>query len=232
MSSFLDFNTDFRYYGIQHIVVILLTVALSIGLPLLAKKHFNLSQKLWVGRFMAIVISIWVVLYDIILLYLGAFNYKTDLPLDICNLMALLLPFLVWTPRRKIFAYLYFWIMTGTTQAVFAPNLHNGFPNFIFIKYWVVHGGLIVYIMYVALVWDFPLDRKDVWRAFLGLQVYVLFIFFVNKAIGANYVYVVEKPSSVSVLDYFGPWPLYILVCEAIVLMLSFMVYLPYLKRK
>jgi len=230
VSSFLEFNTDFRFYGTQHITVITLIIFLSLLLPILARRQFTQQQNLWIARAIAVLISFWVILYDILLLYLGKFNYKTDLPLDICNLLGLLLPFLMWNPNRRIFPYLYFWVLTGTTQAVFAPHLFNAFPNFIFIKYWVVHGGLIIYILFIAIVWGFKLTQKDLWQSFLLLQVYIVAIFLINKAIGANYVYVVDKPPTVSVLDYFGPWPVYLLVGEAIFLFLSFMVYLPYRK--
>jgi hypothetical protein len=83
MSPFLEFNTDFSFYGSQHIAIIILTISLSIGLPLLAKRYFSAQQQLWTSRIMAILISSWVIVYDVILLYLGKFNYKTDLPLDI-----------------------------------------------------------------------------------------------------------------------------------------------------
>ena len=179
---------------------------------------------------MAASISAWVVLYDVILLYQGKFNYQTDIPLDICNMMGLVLPFVMWTPNKRFFPYLYFWILTGTIQAVLSPHLFNGFPNFIFIKYWVVHGGLIIYILFIAAAWDFQLKWRHLWKAFWGLQVYVLFIYVTNKIIGANYVYVIEKPPTASILDYFGAWPFYILVCEVIYLLLSVFVFLPYLQ--
>jgi hypothetical integral membrane protein (TIGR02206 family) len=230
MSSFLEFNSDFILYGLQHITIIILIICLSIGLPIFTKRSFSQYQQLLTSRIIAIIISCWVILYDLILLNLGKFNYKTDLPLDICNLMGLLIPFLMWYPSKQLFPYLYFYIMAGTTQAVFVPYLFDGFPNFVFIKFWVVHGGLIVYILYVAVVWKFKLTLKDIWRSFLLLQLYGLLIYLINKQIGANYIFLVQKPPTNSIFDYFGPWPIYILVAEAIMLFLMFMVYLPYWK--
>jgi hypothetical integral membrane protein (TIGR02206 family) len=230
MSSFLEFNSDFILYGLQHITIIILIICLSIGLPIFTKRSFSQYQQLLTSRIIAIIISCWVILYDLILLNLGKFNYKTDLPLDICNLMGLLIPFLMWSPSKQLFPYLYFYIMAGTTQAVFVPYLCDGFPNFVFIKFWVVHGGLIVYILYVAVVWKFKLTLKDIWRSFLLLQLYGLLIYLTNKQIGANYIFLVQKPPTNSIFDYFGPWPIYILVTEAIMLFLMFMVYLPYWK--
>ena len=205
MSSFLEFNSDFIFYGLQHITIIILIICLSIGLPIFTKRSFSQYQQLLTSRIIAIIISCWVILYDLILLNLGKFNYKTDLPLDICNLMGLLIPFLMWSPSMQLFPHLYFYIMAGTTQAVFVPYLFDGFPNFVFIKFWVVHGGLIVYILYVAVVWKFKLTLKDIWRSFLLLQLYGLLIYLTNKQIGANYIFLVQKPPTNSIFDYFGP---------------------------
>lgn len=229
MSPFLDFNTDFILYGAQHISVIILIICLSIGLPVFTKRFFSPSQHLLTSRVIALIIFCWVILYDIILYFLDNFNYETDIPLDICNLIGLIIPFLMWNPNRRIFPYLYFYIMAGTTQAVFTPHLINGFPNFIFIKFWIVHGGLIIYILYIAVIWEFQIRLKDLFNSFLLLQIYALMLYMTNKLIGANYLYLIKKPSTVSVLDYFGPWPVYVFVGEAITLFLFFMVYLPYM---
>jgi len=229
MSSFLEFNTDFSLFGIQHITVIVVIICISIGLPVFAKRSLSPIQNLLTSRILAVLISCWVILYDLILLYLGKFNYKTDLPIDICNFIGLLIPFLMWNPNQRLFPFLYFYIMAGTTQAVFVPHLFDGFPNFVFIKFWIVHGGLIVYILYLAVVWKFQLTLKDLWNSFLFLQAYVLLAWFTNILIGANYLFLVQKPPSYSILDFFGPWPIYLLVADAIMLFLMFMVYLPYL---
>lgn len=230
MSSFLEFNSDFVLYGRQHWIMIFLTFGLAIGLPILAKKHYNFIIQLWISRGIAILISAWVILYIPMLLYLNKFNYKTDLPFDICNLIGLVLPFLMWQPNERVFPYLYLYIMAGTTQAVFGPHLFDGFPNFVFLKYWIVHSGLIIYILFVAVLWNYQVRWQDLRRSFLLLQVYILFVFLINKLIGANYIYLVERPPTAPVLDYLGDWPMYIFAGELIFMFLLFMVYLPYLK--
>jgi len=229
MEDLLTYNENFTLFGAEHLWAVGLTVFFAIFLPYIAHKYLNESQKLGLSRIMALIICFWVIAYDVILVYLGKFNYKTDLPLDICNMMGLLMPILMWRPRRNIFSLFYFWILAGTLQAVITPHLYNGFPNFIFLKYWFVHGGLIVYIIYIASVYAYQLRWKDLFRAFAVLQLYVLTIFCVNKLIGSNYIYVVEKPPTASALDYLGPWPWYILVGEAIAFLLFILVFTPYM---
>ncbi len=231
-SPFFVYNQDFTLFGTQHVSVMVLMVVLAIALPVVAKKFLSPEQQIRLSRGMGVFISFWAVAYVLILLFLGDFNYKTDLPLDICNMTALVLPFVMWNPSYRIYEILYFWILAGTLQAIITPHLFNGFPHFIFIKYWVVHAGLVVYIIYATVVFDFKPNLRSIWRAFIFLQVYVLAILGINLLLGSNYVYVLRKPPTASALDYLGPWPWYILVGELVGLLLFFLVYLPLLPQK
>jgi hypothetical integral membrane protein (TIGR02206 family) len=230
--SFFAYNKDFTLFGLQHISVMLLMVFLSISLPSSAKRYLSEQQKLWGSRIMAITISFWAMIYVVIKLWLGDFDHRTDLPFDICNLTGLLLPFLMWTPSRKVHEVLYFWILAGTVQGIITPHLVNGFPNYIFFKYWVIHGGLVVYAIYVTVVFDLYPSFKSIGRSFLVLQAYVVFVMVANLILGSNYVYVLGKPPTASVLDYLGPWPWYLLVVEGLALVIFFLMWLPVRKRK
>ena len=226
-SAFLRFNKDFETFGTQHLIVLGLMLFLSIFLPLLAKRFLSTRQQLFVSRSMSLLISFWAILYVVILVYLGKFNFKTDLPLDLCNLAAVILPFVMWKPNIKVHEVLYFIVLAGTLQANLTPHLFNGFPNFIFIKYWVVHSGLIIFVIYNTVVFNLKPSLKSIWKAFWVLQAYIVFIYLFNLLIGSNYVYVVEKPPTASALDYLGPWPWYIIIGEVICLALFFLVYTP-----
>jgi hypothetical integral membrane protein (TIGR02206 family) len=226
-NAFFRYNQDFVQFGGQHLLMILLTVALCIALPVLAKRTLNRRQQIWVSRGMSLTFSVWVILYIVIRIGLGDFDRTIDVPLDICNLVALFLPFLMWNPSQKVHEVLYFWILAGTFQAVLTPYLFNGFPNFTFIKYWIVHGGLIVYGVYVTVVLGLRPRAKGIWKAFLYFQVYVLAVLGLNLLLGSNYVYVLDKPPTASVLDYFGPWPWYLLVVEGLALVLFWILYQP-----
>ena len=226
-TSFIAYNQDFILFGNQHLLVMGLMVISCIVFPVFAKRYLNPKQQLWLLRGMAVIIALWAALYVVILAWLGDFNYKTDLPLDICNITAISLPFLMWNPKYKFHEVLYFWILAGTLQAIITPHLFNGFPNFIFFKYWFVHAGLVVFAVYATVVFDLRPTSKSIWRAFLALQGYVIFILVVNLLLGSNYVYVLSKPPTASLLDYLGPWPWYLLVCEILCLVLFFLAFLP-----
>ena len=47
----------------------------------------------------------------------------------------------------------------------------------------------------------------SVWRVFALTQAYLAATLVVNLCTGANYGYLLAKPSNPSLLDHLGPWP-------------------------
>lgn len=226
-TPFFVYNKDFIPFGTQHLIPMIAMVVLCIALPIIAKRFWSKKTQLTVSRIMAVTICFWLLLYTFILVGLGKFDVKTDLPVGFCSLIALLLPFLMWKPRYRVHEVFYFWILAGPVQAILTPELHNGFPNFAYLKYWIVHCGLVVYAVYMTVVFDFKPTLKSIWRAFLMIQVYTIFVFTLNYILGANYGYVSHKPSTASVLDYLGDWPWYVLGGQLVGLVIFFVAYLP-----
>ena len=229
LSHYLFFrpNTDFHLFGSQHLVMIFFTAGLSAVLAVFSKKYLSERQKLTASRVMTVILAVAVLGWIGIRLALGEFDPKTDLPLDICNVLALALPFLMWRPSRRVQEVAYFWILAGTIQAVLTPHLFEGFPHFTFVKYWTVHGGLIVYAVFATVAFGFYPGWKSLWRSFLLVQVYLVALYFINLALGSNYAYIMGKPPTASALDFLGPYPWYLLVGEAIAVVFFVLVYLP-----
>ena len=57
----------------------------------------------------------------------------------------------------------------------------------------------------------------------------MVIIFFVNLAIGSNYLFVAGKPDFPTLLDMLAPWPWYIIELEAIAFAIFFVLYIPFL---
>jgi hypothetical integral membrane protein (TIGR02206 family) len=226
---FLQITQDPVLVGsVQHVLPILIGFVIAMGLIRYANKFLRISEKQRVIHAFAWLVSITVVSYHVYRVFFENYNFKTDLPLYLCSLMAIIIP--IFTHYRKywMFEVLVFWIIGGTIQGVITPDIPAGCPSFDYYRYWVVHLGLLTIIFYFIFVFKYKPKLESVFISFLLLQVYVLFMMILNYFLEANYFYLKEKPKSASLLDYFGEWPNYIWIAQLVVIPLFLIIYLPF----
>ena len=63
---------------------------------------------------------------------------------------------------------------------------------------------------------------------FAGLNAWLVIVYLVNVALGSNYLFVNRKPDTASLIDVLPAWPWYVLVLEAICLVVFVICYLPF----
>ena len=140
------------------------------------------------------------------------------LPLHLCDFALLLAAYASFTGNRLAIEVLFFWACTGTLLAMVTPPLWLGFPHWIFFDYFLLHG--VVLVTACTLVFGFrryPVEYA--WfRAFVATNIYAAVAGVVNLILKTNYLFLCRKPDLPTLLDYFGPWPVYILVCEVLAL--------------
>ena len=69
---------------------------------------------------------------------------------------------------------------------------------------------------------------KSLLRVAFWMNVYMVIVFFINRAIGSNYLMINGRPSTPSLLDLLPDWPVYILYMEAIGVACFLLLYLPF----
>ena len=207
----------FIAYGNSHLVVLCFSLLL-LALILIASKKLCTEKNLFIGRFLAIILALSVVVYTIFEIAFGRFTIADDLPLSLCNLFALVAPFALWYPKHKYFEPIYFLVMAGTFQAIVTPDLYFDYPAYEFFKYWITHVGLVLLMIHYMVCFALYPTAKGILKTFGWLNVYVVALLPLNYLLDANYFYLIEKPLNPSVLDFFGPWPVYILVAEILVM--------------
>ena len=214
--------------SLQQLTPILIAVIFSFLLFRYSKKNLNRKEQEGILHSLAIFISLTVISFHIYKIGQGGYNLQTDLPLYLCSLLGLIIPIFTYYKRNWMYEILLFWIIAGTTQAIVTPDIPFGFPSFEFFRYWIVHLGLVVVILYATMVLKYRPTLKSVFKSILALQVYVIFMVIVNYVLDANYFYLNSKPESASILDYFGEWPLYIIVGQLILIPYFLLIYLPF----
>ena len=66
-----------------------------------------------------------------------------------------------------------------------------------------------------------------VWRAFGGLLGYAVLLGAFNAVFHTNYMYLCTRPTSASVLDMFGPWPVYLVQAAGLTLAIYWLLWRP-----
>ena len=212
--------------SLEHVLPIIIAVLFSILFIRFGKQSSNPKVKQNLFKGLTLFISLTVFLYHLYHIFFKSYDFRTDLPLYLCSLMALLIPIFSYYRKYWMFEVLVFWIIAGTIQAVVTPDIAFGFPSFDYFRYWIVHLGLLSIIFYAIFVLEMRPRFKSVFISFFALQLYVIFMVTINFLLDANYFYLNEKPNSASLLDYFGEWPYYIIVTQLIIIPLFLIIYL------
>lgn len=210
--------------SLEHLVPLSLAILLLTFLVWFSNNKLSEIQKHIVFKAMGFVVCGFVVVYQFIKIERG-YNVAEDLPLFLCGLMGLIIPFFTMTRKYWMFEILVFWVLAGTIQSVITPDIDDGFPTYNFIRYWVVHLGLIMIMLYAFFVFKMKPTLRSVFKSFGALQIYVVSMFVINYLLGSNYFYLNRKPEAATLLDLFGDWPIYLLVTELIILPFFFLIY-------
>lgn len=214
-------------FSLEHLLVILFFIFLGYFLVKLAKAQSIKTQDK-VGVYITNMIALTIIFWTLIKIWLGKFTVEEDLPFHLCNFVGLASALLARTKKYLVFEIIFFWIIAGTLQGIITPDLYNSFPNYNFFKFWIVHAGLVMYMMYVVFVQKMRPNFYSIFKSVGALLAFAVFIYGINYLLNANYMYLHHKPIGGSLLDSFGEWPYYIFVCILVIIPFFVLIYLPF----
>lgn len=232
--SFLFRESPFTPWSLDHTTPIVVTLAIGVICIFCAKQWLSSRQQ---QTFLLILSSIplaALLFFMGVQIVTGIFDYKEDLPVHVCRLLAFIAPWAYWTKNKLWIGIIYFWILVGTFNAVLTPDLQQGFPHWEHLCYFIMHIGLVVLPLYHTIVFGHRIKYKDLWNAFIAANVMLIISLIINWLLNSNYMYTCAKPPVATLLDVLGPWPLYLASVQLIGLLLFHIVYLPFyfLNRK
>ena len=208
----------FEPYGASHAAAAVIGVVGAVGVVVLARRVRGRPVEERVRRGFAMLIPVFTVPLQVRQWLPGEFDLATSIPLQICDLSWIVAVHALWTRDRRSSALLYYWGLTLTVQAVVTPTLSKDFPDPEYVMFWGMH----LLTIWAALFLTFGLDLRPDWRGYrftvVCTLVWVAVVMAFNAVAGTNYGYLARKPDVSSLLDAFGPWPLYVVVEAAVLL--------------
>jgi len=223
-------GAPFVLFGAVHILTLIVVALFVWGLTFFRCASEQVRKRVrWT---LAIVLLLNEIAWHIWNIAIGTWTIQTMLPLQLCNVLIWLGAYMLFTKNYTIYEFIYLLGISGPMQELLTPDAGMyGFPHFRYIQPVISHGLLVAIGVYMTVVEGFRPTWKSIVRVFVVSNIYMLVIFFVNTAIGSNYLMINYKPDVESLLTLLPPWPWYIPWMEIIALALIALLYLPFLLK-
>ena len=208
----------FQAFTGEHYLLLALFALGAVGIVLLGRHHRRTDSAQRFSRVLAVAIPCFTVPIQIFQLTPGDYYIGTSLPLQLCDFAWVVAVWGLWTHRPLPVALAYYWGLTLTTQAILTPSLAEAFPHPRYLAFWCMHFLIVWSALYLTL----GLGIGPTWREYRAtVMITVLWaavVYGFDVAVDVNYGYLVRKPASATLLDAFGPWPVYVFVSLGILL--------------
>lgn len=212
----------------EHLGALLAIVLAATGLCLVARRRPGpwtglAARALGVG-IIAVEASWWLVWLPL----QGSWSPSFGLPLQLCDLAALIAGIALLWPRPILNELTYFWGLGGTLQAILTPDLKEHFPSYPYWQFYLAHGGVVVAALLLTVGLRLRPRPGSVARVFGITLALAVGDALVDLLTGGNYLFLRQPPGNVSLLSYMGPWPWYLLSGAVLALAVLFLLDAPF----
>lgn len=228
LESFYIDNDQFISYTTEHYIPVIILCLIGIYIIKIADKNWSQDRIFSFGAKVSMFLFIFQVAKVPIRYFAGNLDITQDLPLHLCNYMPLFMYFVFKLRSKWLFGIAFFWIIGGTFQSNITPTLTESFPHYEYFRYWFIHMGLTMLVLYAIICLDWSLRFSEGVKAALALNAAASIMYPINLILGSNYMYLIHKPAGPTVYDLLGPWPWYIFNIELFMAVLFPILTLPF----
>jgi len=219
----------FERFGLAHLVVIVLTIALPFVMAAFVRKSRWPRSERIIGRIIAVLLGLNYLGYALYLRTTQDLTWQNQLPFQLCDWAMIAIIVALLTGRERWLEVSYFWGIGGTAQAIVTPDLQHPFPHIRFFSFFIAHSGIVIGIVFLMVMRGYRPHFRSIWRTFAWLEMYFAVTIVVDLLTGANYGYLLHKPQTASLLSFLSDhWPVYLLQMHLLALAFFFALYLPF----
>lgn len=217
-------------FSVRHLAVMLFFIAVYSALTVIFK---NKSKK--VRSTFLLVLAIALLFFNVVnelwLDLIGHFTITTELPLQLCGTMYIIIPLMILSRKHILMEFVYACGMPGAFLAMLTPGVQGYYViSWGFLIYFVIH-SLIVYVpVFMLITGEFRPRLQNLYKVSVLFFALVVLDFIVDRALGSNYLYLKEAPPG-TLLAIFASWagtPGYMLITTFVVVIVWIALYLPW----
>lgn len=225
VDSFL-MTHPFELFGWIHWTILGTTLFLPMAFAWSVRKKAAWNRSLRYGLATSLILSkVFSLIYGF---RTASLTLQNALPMHLCDWAAVVAVIALIAESQLAYDLAYFWGLAGTSQAILTPDLKYPCFSLYTITFFISHCGIVVSVLFLTWTEHFRPTICSLKRAFWGTQIYFVCTLVVNYLVKTNYGYLAAKPETPSLLDYFGPWPWYILGIQVIGFLLFVIFYSPF----
>ena len=158
---------------------------------------------------------------------------RNSLPLQLCDIVAIIAALEFARPSRNVHALAYFWGVALSSQALVTPDLAGGPSTLGFWAFWVYHLFVVGSGIYAVTVRAFRPAWRDLRLAILAGLTYAITVFALDAALELNYGYLGRSnPGQPTLIDLLGSWPLRVVFMVALAILAMILFWLPWLASR
>jgi hypothetical integral membrane protein (TIGR02206 family) len=204
--------TRFEAFTMEHLALVAGFLLVCVALAALGRAHGGTAGEVRFRRGFALLIPCFTLPMQVLQLLPGDYDIATSLPLQLCDLAWLAAIVALWTRHWAATALVYFWGLTLTVQGIVTPSLGQVFPDPRYFMFWGMHFFTVWAAVYLAFGLRVRIDWRSFRLAVAATLLWAVTAMTFNAFAGTNYGYLNRKPPAGSILDLFGPWPVYVVV--------------------
>jgi hypothetical integral membrane protein (TIGR02206 family) len=145
----------------------------------------------------------------------NSWHIENSLPLHLCGMSAFIAAFLLIRGSQISYEFLVYW-GAGAIHAFLTPEITNGSSVYNHIEYCISHGIIILGSVYATMRLGYVPRPGSWWKVFLYTQLTLPIIGGINYLLGANYMYLCQKPDANNPFVV-GEWPYYLVGLELVI---------------
>ena len=190
------------------IAIVILVVATIIIVPLVRTRPGKWVTALsWtIGSGLIINLALW----QIITARSGNWAARSTLPLDLCDIAAVVVAVTLFWPHTRLVEISWFWALAGTVQAIITPSYLIEFPSYDWVQFYGGHCGIVFGAVMLVLGRGIHPQRGAIRRVVATTIGVTAAVGAADVITGGNYMFLRHVPGAGSALDLLGPWPWYI----------------------